>query len=177
MQKILLITEKPNDAASKLKIKDFYRIGENPFCQFFGRLIFGSEELFTKYFKIENILWMHAKGSMAYNSKDDDGKEAIIKRVNNSNFEIIITFGKPAMNIILPKEKFDNLFSLNRDYPLKKKYLTEKISKKINFNNETGFYFFPHPSGQAQGIWIKNAVFLSENLKKIQALVLKTIVK
>ena len=177
MQKILFITEKPNDAASKLKIENFFDIDKNPFCQFFGRLIFGSEELYIKCFNIENILWMHAKGSSAYDSKDDDGKEAIIKKVNSDNFKLIITFGKPAMNIILPEEKMENIFSLNKGYPLKKKDLTENISKKINVNNETGFCFFPHPSGQAQHLWIKNAAFLSKNLNRTQALVVKTIVK
>lgn len=177
MQKILLITEKPNDTAYKLKIRSFYEIDKNPFCQYFGRLIFGSEDLYINHFKIENILWMHSKGSSAYDSTEDDGKEAIIKRVNSHNFKLIITFGKPAMNIFLPKLKMEDLFSPNKAYPLYMKDITNNMSERINVTNNTGFCFFPHPSGQAQHLWIKNAALLSKNLSKTQSLVMKYLSK
>ncbi|MBN1412553.1 MAG: hypothetical protein JW969_17020 [Spirochaetales bacterium] len=174
MQKILMISEEPNKKALKLDIEDLYDIEKNPFCQFFGRLLFGTEELTKKYFTINNIKWMHAKGSTFYGLKAKDGKKAILN--DFSKYKLIITFGKKAIKIFLPKLKnFQSIFNGKLVYPVK----WDKIKSSHNLETENEldceFYFFPHPSGQAQPAWMKFAVNLSKNLDKMQKNVLELV--
>jgi len=157
-----MITESPNSDALKLKINDLYLVNKNPFCQFFGRPIFGNEKLFLKYFKIENIKWMHAKGSSCYRNKYDDGEEAIIKSINQNDYKLVITFGRPALKIIIPNfDNFNKLFNSKRTL---NKLFNDKITK-----NNFELVPFPHPSGRAQSIWMNNYKYLSENLLKVQS--------
>jgi len=176
MQKILIVTQEPNKEASELTHEQLFDIKKNPFLQFLGRLLFGEEINYRKYFNSGNILWMHAKGSECH-KPDEDGTKSIREKVldKHSNLKLIVTFGKHASSVFIEKPlSFEWLFRYIKNGPVSfseiKQLLNSDISDKII---ECKIVCFPHPSGKANKAWMQNAVVCSVNLQQTQKHILK----
>lgn len=173
MQKILMITEVPNKQAKSLRIKALYSIKKNPFSQFFGRLLFGSESLYRNHFSFDKIKWMHAKGSDCYGQKCNDGKKKILDEINNGSFRMVITFGRDAMRILFPHEKLGIFFDKKYKFPVEAKQHSFSVNRKINPQRPFLISCFPHASGRAQPMWVKHSDYLSQCLSNTQKTVRK----
>jgi len=164
LQKILLITKAPNKDAESLTHTELFDLKKNPFSQFFGRILFGKETLYRKYFNDQIIKWMHAKGSKCHGSRSCDGRGAIEREIKKE-YKLIVTFGMPAAKII-----FGNNINVEK---LVKKMENGPIgidsSGKEQFKGiGAKVAGFPHVSGRAQNCWKVHPEDFSNCLAKTQ---------
>lgn len=166
MKEILMITEEPNHAATQLLHDNLFDINLNPFCQFFGRILFGSEKSFRNCFKPNLIHWMHAKGSNCHGKSTNDGKQAILEYINKNenNLRLIVCFGIPASRVLLPYKQA-NFATISNKF-------SNGIIDLSNILNRTQIQIpvaiFPHVSGRATRAWITYANFFSKLAEIVQ---------
>ena len=138
-----MITLEPNPEAQQLtQYEELFQIERNKFSQFFGRILFGKEELYRRYFNSELIRWMHANGSRF---PGDNGRNDIRTEVERSNFELIITFGIPAAKVIYKNISLDKLVEIAKD--------GKNRGELVKISENTYYAGFPHVSGNAQWCW------------------------
>lgn len=156
MKKILMITEQPNQQASTLIHEELFDISKNPFSQFFGRVLFGNEKYFRRYFNHHFIQWMHARGSMCHGRSSNDGKSAIRKYIfeKKDSLRLIVAFGRNAAKVFLPNREA-NFASISNRY---KKGLLDLAKINESFKDlRIPIAFLPHISGNAQKVWMDYA--------------------
>lgn len=171
-----MVSKEPNDEAIPLKHNELFDIVKNPFSQFFGRLLFGTESDYRKYFNENNILWMHAKGSSCHGSTENDGKFAIRSEVISADFSLIVAFGREARQVFFKRRvNFDIVSDLFKNGPEKveniKEFLTPRLINSDFLNNDTYIVNLPHASGFAQPEWMKYPLEYSSCLQQTQKIV------
>ncbi len=167
-QRILMITEEPNKEAAQLPCReDLFNLKLNPFSQFFGRILFGSEKCFRACFNDKLVMWKHARGSKLL--QDDRGKRCIQNYIKNhaNEIELIVTFGIPAAGTVLPKEKAD-IKEMSVVFQNGLRQLCN-ICNRPHFNRVTiPVAALPHTSGRAQSFWMEYPCVWSKLVEEIQ---------
>lgn len=179
MQKLLLVTEKPNTEALGLNHEQLFNISQNTFSQFFGRILLGREEDYKKYFIPNNFLWMHAKGSLCHGDKKNDGKKAIINRVISDKFSLIITFGAPALKVFFGDSiDIHKMTKRMQDGPKRLLDFKDLLINDLGENElQSQLTCFPHPSGENNQMWKEFAVEISQCIDKTQKIIFEILTK
>jgi hypothetical protein len=167
-QRILMITEKPNKKADQLPCReDLFDLEKNPFSQFFGRILFGSEKCFRAYFNDKLVMWKHARKSYL---QDDCGRICIQNYIKNhaNKIELIVTFGIPAARKIL-SNKNANIERMSDIFEDGLQPLCDVYCNKSLFNTVTiPVAALPHTSGEAQQFWKNYPCVWSKLVEEIQ---------
>ncbi len=178
MQRILLVTESPNEQATNLKHNELFDIRKNAISQFFGEALFGRESDYRQYFNADLFFWMHAKGSSCHGDTENDGIKAIRERINSKDYHYIATFGVPASKIFLSNSeaKLDYISKIMSKGPVDLKTLQ---GTHVNFFSDrcdnTPVAMLPHISGRAQKYWMKYTEIFSPCLDSIQQEIIKIV--
>ena len=178
MSKILVITEEPNKQASVLSHKELFDINKNAFSQFVGRLVFGCEIDYRKYFNYNYITWMHSLGSKCHGDTYNDGRDAIRNNIESNNYEMIIILGRHASKVLLSNHEacIRNMAFIMKNGPIELKKINGEHIRYFNTTNPM-IAFLPHPSGQAQKYWMKYSNVFSDCLIKVQEIVKQICIK
>gem|GEM_PF-4883934 len=175
MQRILLVTDKPNKEASTLTHSELFDLTKNSFSQFFGRLLLGNEQSFRKHFNNKNFLWMHARGSRCHGDTNQDGKLAILKQVQRNDFPLIVTFGSPGLHVFIDKDKANlgSVIPLMSNGPVSFEKIKNLLNDELRNNPpRSQLACFPHPSGNSQWVWMGYPHEISDCLLKVQEFIL-----